>query len=164
MLSLRDLLEGSPRAASLEPIIAAAEACLRSWQPQWTGFLDGALREEAEQRLAGLSELRVEAWGGYPGAERCRLLCQRAEAAEPLEQLIALPAELASGLELAGNFLFDPTEPSEFQASLVAAGGAIEELGDLWIRGDRGAQAIVASPLAERLHGQVGRVRTVEIR
>jgi RNA-binding protein YlmH len=155
----RDRPEGGPPVAEQEPVLEAAERCLRTWEPVWTGFLDGALREEAEARLGALSDLRLEPWGGHAGAERCRLLLQRSEAALPLDQV----AGDFVGLEIAGNFLFDPAEPADFRAALLAAGALPEELGDLWVRGDRGAQAITAQALAARLQGQAGRVRTVEV-
>jgi photosystem II S4 domain protein len=155
-----DRLQGGPPAADLEPVLEAAERCLRTWEPVWTGFLDGALREAAEARLGALSDLRLDHDGGHGGAERCRLLLQRSEAALPLEQV----AGDFAGLEIAGNFLFDPADPADFRAALLVAGALPEELGDVWVRGDRGAQAITAHALAARLHGQPGRVRTVEVR
>ena len=155
-----DPSEAAPPAAGLEPVLAAAEHCLRTWEPVWTGFLDGALREATEVRLGALSDLRLDHAGGHGGAERCRLLLQRSETALPLEQV----AGDFAGLEIAGNFLFDPADPADFRAALLAAAALPEELGDVWVRGDRGAQAITAHGLAARLHGQPGRVRTVEVR
>ena len=160
MLPQPERLEGSPRTQELATLLEAAERCLRTWEPVWTGFLEAALREEAEARLGALSDLRLDHAGGHGGAERCRLLLQRSEAALPLEQV----AGDFTGLEIAGNFLFDPAESADFRAALLAAGALSEELGDLWVRGDRGAQAITAQALAARLDGQAGRVRTVEVR
>lgn len=156
----QDLLAGSQRAAELAPLLALAEQALRTWSPCWSPFLDGALREEAQRLLGGLVDLRIDHSGGHPGAERCRLLFQRVEAAQP-------PADLAAefaGLEIAGNFLFDPADPADFRSGLAAAGARPEQLGDVWIRGDRGAQAIVAAELAARLDGHEGLVRTVPVR
>jgi photosystem II S4 domain protein len=160
MLPRRELLQGSPRAGELEPLIAAAEQALRTWEPVWSGFLDAAVREEAEQRLGGLSELEVSSEGGHAGAERRRLLLRRADA------VCAGRSEAAGllGLEIAGNFLFDPASAEDFRGGLGSAGAVPEEVGDLWLRGDRGAQAIVTTELAGRLDGSAGRVRTVEVR
>ena len=77
MLPRPELLRGSRQPQLLEPLIASAETVLRTWQPQWTPFLAGALREEAEACLGQLSELTLHSDGGYPGAERRRLLLQR---------------------------------------------------------------------------------------
>jgi photosystem II S4 domain protein len=176
-----DPLAGSRRRQELEPLLAAAEHCLRTWEPVWTDFLDGALLEEARARLEPLGELVITSQGGYPGAERCRLLLLRQEiaasaavSAEPLpvDPLAAepLPTEEAAargdfaGLEVAGNFLFDPAEGADFRQALLAAGAREGELGDLWLRGDRGAQLIGAASLAQRLDGQSGTVRSVAVR
>jgi photosystem II S4 domain protein len=160
MLPRRDLLEGSRHAVELEAVIDAAEQALRTWEPVWTPFLGAPLREEAEVRLGTLSELAVASEGGHPGAERRRLLLQRAEAAQ---EPAGLPSGLA-GLEIAGNFLFDPAAAGEFRQSLLAAGAAPGEVGDLGLRGDRGAQAIVTGELAARLDGTAAQVRTVAVR
>ena len=226
MLPLRDLLAGSRHPEALAAVVAAAEQALRTWQPAWSGFLDGAAREEAEARLAGLSELAVQAEGGYPGAERCRLLLQRREAWRAPQELLdeqrllsqrwasereshpklppqagfGEPAELGKsegfsesdglseseefseerelsgqkelseaagaalmGLELSGNFLFDPATAEELRAALLAAGAPAEQLGDLWLRGDRGGQAICCAALARQLDGRTIQIRTVEV-
>lgn len=179
-----DPLAGSRRRQELEPLLAAAEHCLRTWEPVWSEFLDGALLEEARARLEPLGELALVSLGGYPGAERCRLLLQRQEiagatlaaaaaltpAASPPAASVAppgdpeLPAGDFAGLEVAGNFLFDPAEAADFHQALLAAGAREGELGDIWLRGDRGAQLIAAAALAQRLDGQPGQVRSVPVR
>lgn len=149
--------------ARLEPLIAAASTALRSWQPIWTDFLAADLRERAEARLGELSDLSLCSWGGFPGAERRRLLLQRSEAiAVDPDDPEALSAGLA-GLTISGNFLFDPAESSEFRAALAAMGADPAQLGDLWLRGDRGAQAVISAELAQQLDGRSGLVRTVEV-
>ena len=160
MLSGESLLQGSSRRQELLPILASAEAALRTWEPTWTPLLAAAVREEAEQRFAALSDLNLASSGGYGGAERRRLLLQRSELAQPLETLDAG----LHGLEISGNFLFDPAEPADLRQGLGALGADGGELGDLWIRGDRGGQGIVTADLAQRLDGQVGQVRSVEVR
>jgi photosystem II S4 domain protein len=172
MLPRPELLRGSRQPQLLEPLIASAETVLRTWQPQWTPFLGGALREEAEACLGQLSELTLHSDGGYPGAERRRLLLQRREASQEPSQLAGelageLPKELAgelTGLEISGNFLFDPAEAEDLRQALWAAGAAAGDLGDVWRLGDRGGQAIVTSDLAQRLHGCQTHVRSVEVR
>ncbi len=156
MLPRRDLLEGSRHPQELEALLALAETTLRSWEPQASGFLAAAVREEAQARLGGLSELSLASEGGYPGAERRCLLLAR-QGSEPV-------APALSGLEISGNFLFDPATAADMLEGLERAGAADGELGDLWLRGDRGAQAIVTAPLAERLNGREGLVRTVTVR
>jgi len=158
---LRDTLsEGSPSALALEPVVAAAEAALRTWQPVWTGFVSAAVREDAEIRLGALSELSLSSDGGYPGSERRQLLVQRTDALLPAED----QTPQVMGLEIAGNFLFDPAAAADFRQALVSAGAQDDQIGDLWPRGDRGAQAIVGTELAQNLDGREGLVRTVAVR
>jgi photosystem II S4 domain protein len=159
MLPRRDLLQGSRQSAALEPLIALAETVLRTWEARWSPFLAPELREEAEARLAALSELQLSSDGGHPGAERRRLLLQRSDAAA-----VEPPQAGLSGLEIAGNFLFDPASPQEFRTALLAAGVAEGEVGDLWLRGDRGAQAVVSDAAGAALDGREGLVRTVPVR
>lgn len=160
MLLRETMAAGSPWALALEPVLAAAEAALRTWQPVWTGFLSAAVREEAEIRLGTLSELTLGSDGGYPGSERRQLLLRRSEALLPVQdQTLGL-----IGLELAGNFLFDPAAAPDFRQALINAGARDDQIGDLWPRGDRGAQAIVSAELARILEGTEGLVRTVAVR
>jgi photosystem II S4 domain protein len=160
-MPLRETLsEGSPRALDLEPVLAAAEAALRTWQPVWTGFLSAAVREEAEIQLGALSELTLGSDGGYPGSERRQLLLRRPETLPPADD----QPPRVMGLELAGNFLFDPAAAVDFRQALIHAGARDDQIGDLWPRGDRGAQAIVSAELAQALAGTEGLVRTVAVR
>ena len=153
------LLEGCARAQELAGVLEAAERALRTWEPVWTEFLDAELREEAESRLGALSELSVLGWGGHPGAERQRLLLQRMETARPLVE----HPEVLGGLEVGGNFLFDPATPMDVEAGLLAVDAPRGSLGDLWLRGDRGGQVIVTRDLAERLDGCSAQVRSVPV-
>lgn len=159
MLPRRDLLDGSLHPLELEAVISAADQALRTWEPVWTTFVEAGVREEAEQRLGDLSELSLSSSGGYPGAERRCLLLQRREAAlEPNAVPLAV-----MGLEISGNFLFDPAERSDFRAGLLALGAPAGDLGDLWVRGDRGAQAILTAPQATALNGLHTMVRSVAV-
>ena len=157
MLPREELLTGAQDSDGLTTLIDLAEQVLRTWQPAWSPFLSAPLREDALARLSGLSELAWVSDGGYPGAERQRLLCHRRDdspdAATPLQ-----------GLLIEGNFLFDPLSPDDLRTALQAMGMDDDSLGDLWVRGDRGGQGICTPSTAEALHGRVGAVRDVEIR
>jgi len=141
-------------------LLPLAEAALRSWQPQLSGFLDGADREQATTELGRLGDLSVRGWGGFAGAERQRLLLARHELELPVEELLS---HGLIGLELLGNFLFDPAEPAEFRAALLLQGLPPEALGDLWLRGDRGAQGIALGTASAALEGLTLSVRSVEV-
>ena len=157
MLPREELLTGAQNPDGLTVLIDLAEQVLRTWQPAWSPFLSAPLQEEALVRLSGLSELAWVSDGGYPGAERQRLLCHRRDDSPDT----AVPAQ---GLLVEGNFLFDPLSPDDLRTALQAMGMDDASLGDLWVRGDRGGQGICTPSAAEALHGRFGAVRDVEIR
>jgi photosystem II S4 domain protein len=146
--------------APLADLIQLAERALRTWEPLWSGFLPASVLEEAEGRLAPLSELDLHTGGGYAHAERRCLRLQRVELVGAEHPLAAAPL---GGLQVSGNFLFDPASPADFRSGLLAAGATEADLGDLWVRGDRGAQLVTTEALAARWHGQQARVRTVTV-
>ena len=155
-LPREQLLEGSQDPRGLEPLLDLAEEVLRTWQPTWSAFVDAPLREEAMERLSSLSELAWHHDGGHPGAERCRLLCHRRD--QPVEVIAPI-----QGLLIEGNFLFDPISPDDLRTALHSMGAEPEDLGDLWVRGDRGGQGLISPTAAEHLRGRRGRLREVEI-
>jgi photosystem II S4 domain protein len=71
-------------------------------------------------------------------------------------------ADLA-GLEISGNFLFDPADAADLRQALLNLGTAPEAIGDLWMRGDRGGQGVVSGVAARWLEGRQGLVRSVEV-
>lgn len=144
----------------LEALSELAQRALLSWEPQWSGFLDGAEQEQALATLEGLSDLQVASWGGFEAAERRRLLLSRSELALNWDDL---RVQGLAGLELQGNFLFDPAEPADFSQTLLEAQVPRESLGDLWLRSDRGAQGVVVSASCTHLDGRELMVRSVPV-
>jgi len=144
----------------LSALTALAERALLSWEPQWSGFLDGAEQEQALTALAGLSDLQVASWGGFEAAERRRLLLSRCDL---MLNWDALQGQGLAGLELQGNFLFDPAEPADFARTLLEAQVPRDCLGDLWLRSDRGAQAVVMGANCSGLDGRELMVRSVPV-
>jgi photosystem II S4 domain protein len=162
MLPRDTLLKGSRRPQELAALIDLAEEALRTWEPRWSGFVDAQLKEEAEARLGTLSEVSLLGDGGWPQAERCRLLIRRAELSEDSET--PAPTAAVCGLVVSGNFLFDPAEPGDVRQGLLQAGLQAGDLGDLWIRGDRGAQAVISQEAAAQADNREAQVRTVPVR
>ncbi len=161
MLPRDTLLKGSRRPQELAGLIDLAEQALRTWEPCWSDFVDAELKEEAEARLGALSEVNLSADGGWPQAERCRLLVRRADQAD----LVDAPPPLADicGLVVSGNFLFDPAEPADVRAGLRQAGLQDSDLGDVWMRGDRGAQALIRQEAAVLADQREAQVRSVPV-
>jgi photosystem II S4 domain protein len=159
MLPRAELLQGSRNPAALEAVLEAADQALRTWQPSWTGFLDGSVLEEAAGRLGGLAELESHGAGGYAGAERQRLVLVRRDAGLDATQL----EPPLVGVEISGNFLFDPAEPSDLREALLGLGLPDEAVGDLWLRGDRGGQGVVGLEWQGQLQGEQAQVRSVPV-
>ena len=158
MLPRRDLLEGARDPEALEALIQQAEVVLRTYQPSWSAFLTAPQREEAEERFAPLEELHLRSDGGFPQAERRLLQISRSDQAADTGE----PAPLAL-IEVSGNFLFDPADPAAIRAALIDQHSADPlSLGDVLVRGDRGALVIVTSAAATTLLEQSLQVRSVE--
>ena len=160
MLPSEELLKGCQDPQGMQRLVHQAETVLRTWQSSWSTFIPAQLREEALHRLGTLNELQFSSDGGYPGAERQRIHCCRSDQASTLSP----EATPIAGLLVEGNFLFDPISPADLRLALHSLGAAADGLGDIWIRGDRGGQAICSPELASELDGQCGLVRDVEIR
>lgn len=165
MLPHRTLLEGARHPEAFRAVLSLADAVLRTWEPHWSGFLSGAEQEEIEAGLAQLSELTLHWDGGVPGAERRCLRLSRSEQTAPRGDGSEARADAPplQGLEISGNFLFDPASGTDLRAVLEGLGAAPWEIGDLWLRGDRGAQAVVSAALAETLDGRTSDLRTVPV-
>ena len=155
-LSRAPLLEGLADPEAMHRLIDQAEEVLRTWQPSWSPFLSGPELEDA-RRLEALTELRMIRDGGRPGTERCRVQLSRSD-----QELQPEQAPI-SGLRLEGNFLFDRAEAEDMRQALIELGVTADQLGDLWLRGDRGAQAVCTPEAALHLNGQTGRVRDVTL-
>ncbi|MBM5825078.1 MAG: photosystem II S4 domain protein [Cyanobacteria bacterium M_surface_10_m2_119] len=159
MLPRRTLLAGSRHPETLAAVLEVAESVLRTWEPGWTGFVGGEEREEIQDRLGSLTELALHGAGGFAGAERQRLVLVRRDAGlDPSD----LEAPL-SGVEISGNFLFDPAEPEDLLSALLELGLPAEGLGDFWVRGDRGGQGVIGSEQIPALASGRARVRSVDV-
>ncbi len=157
-LPREELLQGCSDRQGMEDLLIQAETVLRTWQPIWSPFLGALTREESLDRMSSLIELKWHSEGGYPGAERQRLLCIRSESQSLLQEETPI-----KGLQVNGNFLFDRVNPCDIRKALEEMGAKPGGLGDIWIQGDRGAQLICTPETALSLKDQRGRVREVEI-
>ena len=68
-----------------------------------------------------------------------------------------------NAITIEGNFLFDRTEKNDFLNALIQANIQNDEIGDIWITGDKGAQAICTPEASDDLHNQQGFIRDVQI-
>jgi len=124
-------------------------------KPQATGFLDPRERDVAEAVLRAVEGVRVLAVGGYPGAERRRLVIYPDYF--PPE---AVEAPLAA-VELTGAGVAQ-LRHGDVLGALLGAGVERDQVGDLLLAGDRW-QVVVTPPVAGFLCTHLRRVGRVAV-
>lgn len=158
MLPREDILKRAENPEALSRIIDRAEQAVRTWEPVATDFLSPPELFEAQAVFERLTEVHTVASGGYPQAERQRLMVARAEI--PFDEQ---PVPLAA-LSIAGNFLFDTASHRDFLGSLLGTGLVRDKVGDIIVLGERGAQAIVVPELVDFLTSSLTQVRSVPVK
>ena len=158
MLPKEDLLKSVENKAALTRVLDQAEQAIRTWEIVYTDFLSPPELAEAQRVFERLTEVHWVAAGGYPQAERQRGAIARTEI--PLD-----PAEVPLALlDLAGNFLFDTATHRDFLGALLGTGIVRDNVGDIIVLGERGAQAIVVPELVEFLAMSLTQVRSVPVK
>mmetsp|Transcript_5220 Transcript_5220/g.13474 ORF Transcript_5220/g.13474 Transcript_5220/m.13474 type:complete len:239 (-) Transcript_5220:440-1156(-) len=71
---------------SIARAVEQAQSATETWSVRVTGFLTPPVYTIAAQVLQPLSDVAAFPWGGYPQAERCRLLVGREEQILPLTE------------------------------------------------------------------------------
>lgn len=158
MLPKEDMLKRVENREAIARIIDRAEQAIRTWEPVATDFLSPPELFEAQAAFAQLTDVHTVASGGYPQAERQRMVIARSEI--PFEEQ---PVPLAA-LSIAGNFLFDTASHRDFLGSLLGTGLVRDKVGDIIVLGERGAQAIVVPELVEFLTTSLVQVRSVAVK
>ncbi len=159
-LSKSKLLKGCHHNVEVEKLLSQAEEVLKTWEPICSSFLSAPVREEALKIFNEITDLNCFSSGGFPAAERQRILIQRRNSAQSeCQNIIPIGA-----IKIEGNFLFDKTETKDFLRALFNDGIAIDQIGDIFINGDRGAQAICTPNAAQSLKNHESLIRDVEIK
>jgi photosystem II S4 domain protein len=158
MLPREDLLKNAAYRDCLARVIDRANDAIRTWEIICTEFLSPPELAEVQRVFARLTDVTIVAWGGYPQAERQRCAIARSEV--PID---TSHVDLTV-LEVAGNFLFDTATHRDFLGSMLGTGIVREKTGDVLVLGDRGAQVIVASDIAEFLELSLVQVRSVPVK
>ena len=158
MLPKEDLLKGAEHKDALMRVIDQANQAIRTWDVVTTDFLSPPELYEAQSIFQRLTDVHLRAVGGYPQAERQRLIIARAEL--PLDSE-ANPLAL---LSVAGNFLFDTATHRDFLGAILGTGIVREKVGDIIVLGERGAQVIVVPDLADFLSMHLTQVRSVSVK
>ncbi len=152
-------LKRSKHSQELEQLLDIAQKAMDTWDSIWTKFIPAPLREEAIKIFQEIEDIAYTSTGGFPQAERQRILISR----KRQEKLLFEENPPISAIKIVGNFLFDRTSTSDFTQVLSKMGIRSEDIGDIWISGDRGAQAICTPEASISLANQNGLIRDVEI-
>lgn len=158
MLPKDDLLKGMENKEALTRIIDRAEQAIRTWELVTTDFLSPPELYEAQSMFSRLTDVNTTSVGGYPQAERQRMVIVRSEL--PLESEDS-PIAL---LSVAGNFLFDTATHRDFLGALLGTGVVREKVGDIIVLGERGAQIIVVPELVNFFETSLTQVRSVPVK
>ncbi len=143
----------------LETLLYYAEKALNNREAIWSPFVSAQLIEEVKNKFSNLSDLRLLYEGGFPGAERKRICFLRSED-EIISNSIDIPLK---GICIKGNFLFDRAQQNDFRDVLNGLHAKEDEIGDIWVIRDRGAQAVCSKKCADSLNQKIGNLREVEI-
>mmetsp|Transcript_11817 Transcript_11817/g.27674 ORF Transcript_11817/g.27674 Transcript_11817/m.27674 type:complete len:307 (+) Transcript_11817:58-978(+) len=162
---LDDTLASGVSVDEAAPVCALAEDMLEvAWsEPRATMFLEPVSVYGLSQELGRLSDLCVHSYGGYPQAERQRLVLSRAS--ELTDDEVASIAQV-SVVSILGDFLFQPATERDFAEALELSLPEEERglyIGDIIVLGERGAQAIVGLEVADALASNVKEVNGVSV-
>lgn len=138
----------------LERITAAfvfdlAGRAVETGQPEVTGFLDPHQQRVAEKVLHCFRELKFAVWGGYPEAERARLLLY--------------PAPLQAGVDRVPLSFLEITPGSndfnlshrDYLGAVLSLGLRREKVGDLLLTEEGSAQLIISPEMSAYLQAQL---------
>lgn len=144
----------------LETLVEYAETALKEWKPVWSPFISAQVLEEAKNIFNELSDITCLYEGGFPGAERKKICFVRSEKLDDFNY-IDIPIK---GIHIKGNFLFDRAKPNDFKRAILDLKVQEEDIGDIWLIRDRGAQVICSNECADLIDKKMGLIREVEIK
>ena len=158
-IPINDLLIGCKDQEGMKLLLNQAQEAYLSWKSLWSHFITAPLRKELIGKIKLLNEIRFNSDGGYPTAERHRVCFTRSANQSHSKEILA-PLK---GINIKGNFLFDRAEKIDFLNTVKILGASHDEIGDIWLLHDRGAQVICTPEASIRLNGKLGMVRDTEV-
>eukprot|EP00210_Caulerpa_lentillifera_P000924 g894.t1 len=132
-----------------------AERAADTWTVQRTGFLSPIEIRAVLQELRQLSEIDTLSFGGYPHAERQRIIIMREELIDSHQSELVHISEIIP-VKIEGNFLMVKCEASDFLTAMTELGLKTRDLGDLIVVKDTGSFVFTtiesASIIEDKLH------------
>jgi RNA-binding protein YlmH len=127
-----------------------AERSLKEQGPQWSDFLEPPEREQAQAVLSWVSGVRFNSYGGYPKAERRRLVVY------PDYYIVETIEPALAYLEIKTNSQTLLTH-RDYLGSLMGLGLKREKIGDL-LAGDTSCQLVTVPELGEYIKYNLERI------
>ncbi len=154
-----EILFKSPFRKELKTLLDYAEKALNNREAIWSPFVSAPLIEEVKNKFNNLNDISLLFEGGFPNAERKRICFLRSE-----EEMNSPPINIPlKGIYIKGNFLFDRATKNDFRDILHELNAQADEIGDIWLIRDRGAQAICSTKYADSIDQKNGKLREVAI-
>ena len=153
------ILFKSPFRKELEILLQFAEKAINQRTAVWSPFISAQIIDEVKNKFDNLNDISLLFEGGFPRAERKRICFLKSEE-EINSESIDIPIK---GIYIKGNFLFDRAKQNDFRNVLYELHAQANEIGDIWLTRDRGAQAICTKECADSLNQKNGKLREVEI-
>ena len=144
-------LRGEEERAVGARVCDLIEIALRDEKPVGTDFLDPFQQQVAAGILESVPEVSYRSYGGYPAAERRRLLIF------PHYYLVELLEDPVTAIDVTVKSAFDEASHRDCLGALLGTGIAREKIGDVIVTA-RGCQAVVARESAEYIVGALRRV------
>lgn len=141
----------------LAKILDKVALCARSFQPQASDFLDPYRQQLAKALAAQVPEVEYLLSGGYPQAERQRLLVfPDFLAVDDLDDRIEC-------LAVEGNFRFQKVDHRDYLGSILGLGLKREKIGDIIVLED-GAQILADREVADYLVMNLTKIHRVPVK
>lgn len=133
-----------------------AESVLKNYQPDVTGFYDPYHTGLVFSVLKQIPDLECAADGGYPNAERTRILVfPDYLTGDQVESNLAF-------LQIEGNFKMAAVNHRDYLGSLMSLGIKRDKLGDIIVR-DKGAQLVADADVALYIRANLTKIGGVKV-
>ncbi|XWS28018.1 hypothetical protein CRYUN_Cryun25bG0030000 [Craigia yunnanensis] len=153
------LLKGVRDKSSIEEVKHILEMARRAATRReifHTDFLTPPILKESMLVLEKLADVKAVAQGGYPQAERCRISIGHSE-------VLTSDPDVVAALNITGNFSFQPCSHGDFLGAILGKGIARQKLGDIILKGEKGAHILIVPELVEFLMLTLDKVANVSV-
>ncbi|KAG7595063.1 RNA-binding S4 domain [Arabidopsis thaliana x Arabidopsis arenosa] len=143
-------------AKEVKQILEMARRASSKREVLHTDFLTPPIVKESVSVLENFADVKIVAQGGYPEAERCRILIGHPD-------VLTNDPDIVAALSITGNFGFQPCSHGDFLGAILGTGISREKLGDILIREEKGAQVLIVPELVDFVVSALDKVGNVGV-